>query len=108
MRRREFLLGGAAAVWAAGCGVGPQSAPKVVAQPVVKPEIDGDQLIFNWTEYMNPKVIRRFEKHHGVKLAGLEHLDERYVKAVGYATKSRRNQRPRMVLIGDEEAKEAG
>ena len=34
-------------------------------------------------------------------LAGLEHLDERYVKAVGYATKSRRNQRPRMVLIGD-------
>ena len=41
------------------------------------------------------------EKHHGVKLAGLEHLDERYVKAVGYATKSRRNQRPRMVLIGD-------
>jgi FAD/FMN-containing dehydrogenase/Fe-S oxidoreductase len=36
-----------------------------------------------------------------VQLAGLEHLDERYVKAVGYATKSRRNQRPRMVLIGD-------
>ncbi len=36
-----------------------------------------------------------------VLLAGLEHLDERYVKAVGYATKSRRNQRPRMVLIGD-------
>jgi FAD/FMN-containing dehydrogenase/Fe-S oxidoreductase len=34
-------------------------------------------------------------------LAGLEHLDSRYVKAVGYATKSRRNQRPRMVLIGD-------
>ena len=34
-------------------------------------------------------------------LAGLEHLDERYLKAVGYATKSRRNQRPKMVLIGD-------
>jgi FAD/FMN-containing dehydrogenase/Fe-S oxidoreductase len=41
------------------------------------------------------------EDHPGVSLAGLEHLDERYVKAVGYATKSRRNQRPRMVLIGD-------
>jgi FAD/FMN-containing dehydrogenase/Fe-S oxidoreductase len=37
----------------------------------------------------------------GVSLAGLEHLDERYVKAVGYATKSRRGERPRMVLIGD-------
>ena len=36
-----------------------------------------------------------------VKLAGLEHLDERYLKAVGYATKSRRNQRPKMVLVGD-------
>jgi FAD/FMN-containing dehydrogenase/Fe-S oxidoreductase len=41
------------------------------------------------------------EGHAQAKLAGLEHLDERYVKAVGYATKSRRNQRPRMVLIGD-------
>ena len=41
------------------------------------------------------------EKSKTTLLAGLEHLDERYVKAVGYATKSRRNQRPRMVLIGD-------
>ncbi|MBM4217855.1 MAG: FAD-binding protein, partial [Gammaproteobacteria bacterium] len=38
---------------------------------------------------------------HGVKLAGLEHLDERYLKAVGYATKSKRAQLPKMVLIGD-------
>jgi FAD/FMN-containing dehydrogenase/Fe-S oxidoreductase len=36
-----------------------------------------------------------------VMLAGLEHLDERYVKAVGYATKARRGGRPKMVLIGD-------
>ncbi len=39
--------------------------------------------------------------HPQAVLAGLEHLDERYLKAVGYATKSRRNQRPKMVLIGD-------
>ena len=37
----------------------------------------------------------------GVRLAGLEHLDERYVKAVGYATKADRTGRPKMVLIGD-------
>jgi FAD/FMN-containing dehydrogenase len=37
----------------------------------------------------------------GLQLAGLEHLDERYVKAVGYATKARRHGRPKMVLIGD-------
>ncbi|HEU4351861.1 MAG TPA: DUF3683 domain-containing protein [Burkholderiales bacterium] len=41
------------------------------------------------------------EKSNSVMLAGLEHLDERYVKAVGYASKSRRSERPRMVLIGD-------
>ena len=38
----------------------------------------------------------------GAILAGLEHLDERYVKAVGYATKAKRQSgRPKMVLIGD-------
>ncbi|HMA90102.1 MAG TPA: DUF3683 domain-containing protein, partial [Burkholderiales bacterium] len=47
------------------------------------------------------EVKAYLDGHAQVKLAGLEHLDERYVKAVGYATKSRRNQRPRMVLIGD-------
>ena len=34
-------------------------------------------------------------------LAGLEHLDERYLKAVGYATKSKRGARPKMVLLAD-------
>jgi len=37
----------------------------------------------------------------GAILAGLEHLDDRYLKAVGYATKSRAHNRPKMVLIGD-------
>src|ERR1019366_8514514 len=40
-----------------------------------------------------------------VMLAGLEHMDERYLKAVGYATKAKRQMggasRPKMVLIGD-------
>ncbi|MDB5807789.1 MAG: hypothetical protein JWN73_5111 [Betaproteobacteria bacterium] len=37
----------------------------------------------------------------GAVLAGLEHLDERYLRAVGYATKSRRGQLPKMALFGD-------
>ncbi len=37
----------------------------------------------------------------GAILAGLEHLDDRYLKAVGYATKSQRGTLPKMVLIGD-------
>jgi FAD/FMN-containing dehydrogenase len=37
----------------------------------------------------------------GAILAGLEHLDERYLRAVGYATKSKRGALPKMVLLGD-------
>ena len=37
-----------------------------------------------------------------VEMAGLEHLDERYLKAVKYATKAtNRGEFPKMVLIGD-------
>jgi FAD/FMN-containing dehydrogenase/Fe-S oxidoreductase len=41
------------------------------------------------------------DAHPDVVLAGLEHMDERYVKAVGYSTKSARRDRPKMVLIAD-------
>jgi FAD/FMN-containing dehydrogenase/Fe-S oxidoreductase len=37
----------------------------------------------------------------GAILAGLEHLDDRYLRAVGYVTKSKRGGLPKMVLIGD-------
>ena len=40
-------------------------------------------------------------KEGGAILAGLEHLDDRYLKAVGYTTKSKRGTLPKMVLIGD-------
>jgi len=40
-------------------------------------------------------------KPGGALLAGLEHLDERYLRAVGYGTKSKRGSLPKMVLIGD-------
>jgi len=36
-----------------------------------------------------------------VQVAGLEHLDERYVRAVGYTTKANRRELPKMVLIAD-------
>ena len=37
----------------------------------------------------------------GAILAGLEHLDDRYLKAVGYTTKSKRGGLPKMALFGD-------
>lgn len=45
------------------------------------------------------------KRENGAILAGLEHLDDRYLKAVGYATKSKRalsgTGLPKMVLVGD-------
>jgi len=41
------------------------------------------------------------EAADGVLMSGLEHLDERYVKAVKYSTKAARRERPKMVLLAD-------
>jgi len=52
-----------------------------------------------------PAALAAGEPLPRVMLAGLEHMDERYLKAVGYATKAKRQTggatRPKMVLIGD-------
>jgi FAD/FMN-containing dehydrogenase/Fe-S oxidoreductase len=37
----------------------------------------------------------------GAILAGLEHLDERYLRAIGYSTKSKRGTLPKLILLGD-------
>ncbi|MEK8088470.1 FAD/FMN-binding oxidoreductase [Thermithiobacillus plumbiphilus] len=41
------------------------------------------------------------DSHPQAVLAGLEHLDERYIRAVGYSTKAARPERPKMLLIAD-------
>jgi FAD/FMN-containing dehydrogenase/Fe-S oxidoreductase len=41
------------------------------------------------------------QRGRAVQLAGLEHLDDRYLKAVGYSTKSKRGALPKMALFGD-------
>ncbi len=46
-------------------------------------------------------IVEFIEKNHDLRLAGLEHLDERYVKAIKYNTKASRAELPKMVLIGD-------
>ncbi|MEW6415413.1 MAG: DUF3683 domain-containing protein [Pseudomonadota bacterium] len=47
------------------------------------------------------EIKRYCDARAEIKLAGLEHLDARYLKAVGYATKSPRGTRPNMVLLID-------
>ncbi|MDH4390636.1 MAG: FAD/FMN-binding oxidoreductase [Aquabacterium sp.] len=46
-------------------------------------------------------LFEEAKKPGGAVLAGLEHLDDRYLKAVGYTTKSKRGGLPKMVLVGD-------
>lgn len=47
------------------------------------------------TEFIEKK------KQQGILLAGLEHLDERYIKAVKYNTKANRKELPKMILLAD-------
>src|SRR4051812_43802651 len=47
------------------------------------------------------EIKKYMDAHPKAILAGLEHLDERYVKAVGYATKAKSRGRPRMILLAD-------
>ncbi|MEN6586460.1 MAG: FAD-binding oxidoreductase, partial [Sulfuricella sp.] len=47
------------------------------------------------------EIKNYIDSHPKALLAGLEHLDERYLKAVGYATKANRPKRPKMVLLAD-------
>ncbi|MDR2016312.1 MAG: DUF3683 domain-containing protein, partial [Burkholderiales bacterium] len=60
---------------------------------------------FGLAQHSTPAIVevKRYldTQPHGVRLAGLEHMDERYTKAVKYATKAQNRGRPTMVLIGD-------
>ncbi len=47
------------------------------------------------------EVIAHCERLDDVLLAGLEHLDERYLRAVDYSTKAARAELPKMVLLMD-------
>jgi len=59
LNRRQLLLAGAglaAAAWGvSGCTV-ERPIDKSAAGDVVEPKIDGDLLIFNWAQYMDPSI----------------------------------------------------
>ena len=74
LTRREVIRGGAGAALAiglAGCGVGEGESGDSTPQPKAKrveAKPDGDLVYFNWAEYLEPKLIKRFEKRYGVKV----------------------------------------
>jgi spermidine/putrescine transport system substrate-binding protein len=66
--RRGLLVAGAGLALA-GCGVGDSSggSEEETEKPIAK-KVDGDLVYFNWSEYMDPAVIKGFEKEYGVKV----------------------------------------
>ncbi|MCN4144266.1 MAG: DUF3683 domain-containing protein [Thiohalomonas sp.] len=47
------------------------------------------------------ETIDYLKTQENIVLASLEHMDERYIKAVGYSTKSPKSELPKMVLLAD-------
>ena len=74
LRRRELLQGGAGlalALGLAGCGVGDEptsTAEKAAPAKTIAAKPDGDLVYFNWSEYLDPQLIKDFEKRYGVKV----------------------------------------
>jgi len=52
------------------------------------------------------ETLAYLDSQKGVGCAGMEHLDHRYVRAVGYSPKSMRDELPKMVLVADIVAEE--
>jgi spermidine/putrescine transport system substrate-binding protein len=70
--RRELFRGGAGLAMGlglAGCGVGSgESGSKEEAEKPIKKKIDGDLVYFNYSEYIDPELVKKFEKLHGIKV----------------------------------------
>jgi spermidine/putrescine transport system substrate-binding protein len=73
LSRRDLLRSGAGLALAgtglAGCQLnsGVQASAGETRKPFAK-KIDGDLAYFNWSEYINPDIIKGFEKKYGVKV----------------------------------------
>jgi spermidine/putrescine transport system substrate-binding protein len=68
--RRELLQGGAGlaiAAGLAGCGVATRAAARR-RRPPIKKRVDGDLVYFNYSEYIDPDLVKGFEKRYGVKV----------------------------------------
>jgi spermidine/putrescine transport system substrate-binding protein len=68
MSRRDMLrVSGGLALGAAlaGCGVGGSGNGGDTGREI-EPRVDGDLVYFNWAQYLDPKLIKRFEREHGI------------------------------------------
>jgi spermidine/putrescine transport system substrate-binding protein len=85
--RRSLLKGGLAAGAVsgfAGCGFVP-SKEKPAEAPLpksAKARIDGDLVYFNWADYLDPGVLKGFQKEYGVKIieSNFDSMEGMYAK----------------------------
>lgn len=69
MRRRELLQAGAGLALAGGlgaCGISRGISGDTTRQ--IEPKVDGDLLYFNYSEYINPKLIDGFKEKYDVEV----------------------------------------
>ncbi|MCB0876619.1 MAG: spermidine/putrescine ABC transporter substrate-binding protein [Solirubrobacterales bacterium] len=72
-RRQLLQAGGAGALGLYGLGaLGGCTVERPIDKPestaAIKPEIDGDILIYNWAQYMDPDIKKRFSEKYGVEV----------------------------------------
>ena len=69
--RRQLLAAGGGLALAgyglSGCTVSRQ-VDKSQAGQVIKPEVDGDLLLYNWAQYMDPALKKEFGEKYGVEV----------------------------------------
>ena len=69
MRRRELLQAGAGlalGVALAGCGIGRGIQGDVNRR--IEPKVDGDLFYFNYSQYIDPALVKEFEKRYDVRV----------------------------------------
>ena len=84
--RRTFLKGGLALGVASalpGCAYIRDDVPAAAPLPKsAKAKIDGDLVYFNWADYLDPSVLKGFQKEYGVKIieSNFDSMEGMYAK----------------------------
>ena len=85
LTRRDLMQAGFGAGLAmyglSGCTVS-REVDRSAAGRVITPRLDGDLLIFNWAQYMNPALKKRFTERYGVEVTevNFDNLEAMVVK----------------------------
>jgi len=71
-RRDAFKVGGglalAAGLSACGVGNGSGTVDEAATERAIEPKIDGDLVYFNYAQYVDPALVKQFEKKYGVQV----------------------------------------